>query len=359
MDSKKEKKYPLPTAYRSTRHLLSLCLLCCCLLSIPYFLHETLLVKKEYYDVTIHGNNAIHPSPSAQRKRAVSNAVTSMRCMLLPGCYPDVPCASNTPPMKLPQRKSWEQHSFCTGDLEMAVKARSTAHPDDSDEKCLVYSFGVHDSTEWEQKMAKEFGCDVYAFDPTSKFTTEDVAPGVKFHKLGLQGSDVDVSKTHSALYDAIDPSTLRTLGDIRVMLGHTTRQIDVLRLDCEGCEWGVLKQLACSMDSEMVDQLMVEMHFQKALGIASDDDLLIAADAITCLEEQRWGLVSMEFSGCDPVDAEYIPSMHKVIKDEILYMLMFASFRRVPITGRLYKNNDPDFTKKFTERQVYSMKSG
>lgn len=107
-----------------------------------------------------------------------------------------------------------------------------------------------------------------------------------------------------------------------------------------------------------MVDQLMVEMHFQKALGIASDDDLLIAADAITCLEEKRWGLVSMEFSGCDPVDAEYIPSMHKVIKDEILYMLMYASFRRVPITGRLYKNNDPDFKNKFTERQVYKMKS-
>ena len=122
----------------------------------------------------------------------------------------------------------------------MAVEARNN--------RCLVYSFGVHDSTEWEQKMAKEFGCDVYAFDPTSKFATEDVAPGVKFYKLGLQGSDVDVSQTHSALYDAIDPSKLRTLGDIRVMLGHTTRQVDVLRLDCEGCEWGVLKQLAVSL---------------------------------------------------------------------------------------------------------------
>lgn len=246
-----------------------------------------------------------------------------------------------------------EQHSFCTGDLAISAQKAIAKQ-----EKCLVYSFGVHDSTDWEQKMAREFGCDVYAFDPTSKFDT-NIAPGVEFYKLGLQGAGTDMSQTHSELYDAIDPTKLRTLGDIREMLGHQTRQVDVLRLDCEGCEWGVLKQLACSDDSRMVDQLMVEMHFQKNLGLATDQDLLIAADAITCLEEKRWGLVSMEFSGCDPSDAEYIPPMHKVIKQDILYMLLYASFRRVPAEGRLYKNNDPSFAGKFTQREVYTMKSG
>lgn len=83
--------------------------------------------------------------------------------------------------------------------------------------------------------MAAEFECDVYAFDPTSKFDEKEVAPGVWFYKLGLQGSDVDVSATHSAMYDAIDPERLRALGDIRKLLGHERRQVDVLRLDCEG----------------------------------------------------------------------------------------------------------------------------
>ena len=277
--------------------------------------------------------------------------------------------------MKLPQGKSWEQHSFCTGDLKKKAAANAVAHinkksdekhlkkggdnsnnkSEDSSKPCLVYSFGVHDSTDWETKMAREFKCDVYAFDPTSKFDTA-AAPGVTFHKLGLQGAGVDVSTTHSALYDAIDPDKLRTLGEIRTMLGHEKRQVDVLRLDCEGCEWGVLKQLACSDDSSLVDQLMVELHFQKNLGIATDDDLLIAADAINCLEEKKWGLTSMEFSGCDPADADYIPLMNTMIKNELVYMLLFATFRRVPMEERLYKNNDPTFSERFTKREVYHL---
>lgn len=47
---------------------------------------------------------------SLRGKRALSDAVNTMKCMLLPGCYPDVPCADNTPPMKLPQGKSWVSH---------------------------------------------------------------------------------------------------------------------------------------------------------------------------------------------------------------------------------------------------------
>ena len=39
----------------------------------------------------------------------------------------------------------------------------------------------------------------------------------------------------------------------------------------------------------------MVEMHFQKNLGIATEEDILIAADAITCLEREHWGIASMD----------------------------------------------------------------
>eukprot|EP00985_Skeletonema_marinoi_P014049 scaffold7038_cov100-Skeletonema_marinoi.AAC.5 len=113
--------------------------------------------------------------------------------------------------------------------------------------------------------MHEEFGCEVFAFDPTSKLP-RDVAPGVTFHEIGLQGDEVDVSKTHSHQYDALDASKLLTLGEIIDQMGHTGRKIDVLRLDCEGCEWGVLKQLACSGESELVEQLMVEMHFQRRI---------------------------------------------------------------------------------------------
>jgi hypothetical protein len=208
----------------------------------------------------------------------------------MPGCYPSIRCADGAEPLKIPVSRTWEQQAFCTGDL--AAQSKKS--------KCLVYSFGINDNTEWEEKIAKEFGCDVFAFDPTSKFK-QDVAPGVTFHQFGLHGAGVDVSKTHSVSYDALDPSKLKTLGEIIQLMGHEGRNIDILRLDCEGCEHGVLKEMACSGESKFVQQLMVEYHFQKNLGLATDDDVLVAADAMACLENERWAIASMEVSGCGP----------------------------------------------------------
>eukprot|EP01082_Thalassiosira_pseudonana_P003309 g2779.t1 g2779 contig12:785387-786361(-) len=219
--------------------------------------------------------------------KGTKDATNTLRCLTIPGCYTTIRCSDGTEPMKVPVTRKYEQHAFCTGDLAAQ----------DGESKCLVYSFGINGNTEWEAKMSKEFDCDVFAFDPTSKFS-ENVAPGVTFHQLGLQGAGVDVSTTHSVSYDALDPSTLKTLGEIIKLMKHDGRKIDILRLDCEGCEWGVLKQLACSGESQLVKQLMVEMHFQKNLGLATDDDVLIAADAITCLEDERWMIASMEKSG-------------------------------------------------------------
>ena len=172
------------------------------------------------------------------------------------------------------------------------------------------------------------------AFDPTSKFDSHP-APGVSFHKIGLQGAGSDVSLTHSVLYERIDPTLLHSLSDIVQMLGHEGREIDVLKMDCEGCEHGVINDLACNGHSIHVKQLMVEFHWQKNLGLMNDDDIVIAGDAIQCLEGERWGLVSLEASGIGHNDAIYTDSALKVIKIDGFFA-MFATFRRSPLTELL-----------------------
>lgn len=248
--------------------------------------------------------------------------MNTLRCFTMPGCYPSIRCADGAKPLKIPVSRTWEQQAFCTSDLALQSK----------EPKCLVYSFGINDNTKWEEKIAKEFGCDVFAFDPTSKFK-KDVAPGVTFHQLGLQGAGVDVSKTHSLSYDALDPSKLKTLGEIIKLMGHEGRNIDIWRLDCKGCEHGVLKEMACSGESKFVQQLKVEFHFQKNLGLATDDDVLVAADAITCLENDRWAIASMEISGCGPKDALYTQSALKFIRSP--HFLAYITLQRLPDDAR------------------------
>ncbi|ACI64270.1 predicted protein [Thalassiosira pseudonana CCMP1335] len=205
----------------------------------------------------------------------LSTAINTLRCLTTPGCYPKSRCSDDTPPMKISVKNWWEEQSFCTNDLIDERGDATSKGKDSVDDGCLVYSFGINSSTEWEEKMATVFGCEVFAFDPTSNFPTE-VAPGVTFHKLGLQGVGTDISNTHSALYDAL---------------------------------------------------LMVELHFQKNLGLSNDDDIIIAGDAFECLEKEGWGIASMEDAKCAKEDEEYTPSALKIIKT--INFLLFLTMKR------------------------------
>lgn len=255
-------------------------------------------------------------------EHAYQFALTTIRCLTTPGCFPSVKCRSGKPPKKIARGKRWEQHSFCIEDLQHAAEKKK------DDGGCLVYSIGIHTSTEWEEKVARLFGCEVHAFDPTVNHA-KNLAPGVTFHKLGLQGEGTDMSATRSAEYGAIDPTLLLSLTEIMERLGHTGRSLDVLMMDCEGCEWGVLKQLACQGESSLVEQLVVETHFQKNLGLHNEADVFVAADAINCLEQGGWSIASIEESGCSPLDVEYTRGVTKVVPNP--FALMYITLQRMP----------------------------
>ena len=56
--------------------------------------------------------------------------------------------------------------------------------------------------------------------------------------------------------------------------LGHAQgRNLNILKLDCEGCEWNVFDQLGQSGPGvlEQVDMLLVEVHLSLRLGVTVD----------------------------------------------------------------------------------------
>lgn len=260
---------------------------------------------------------------------SLAAAASTLSCLMTPGCFPSHKCNEGIP-QKLKRRKYWEEHSFCVQELVKTNRRNKRMKKD----PCLVYSFGVYDSVEWEKIVESKFGCEVHAFDPVVNITKmQNRAKGVTVHQIGLQGVGTDMSETNGIQYDKIDHKRLLPLDQIMKRLGHENRTLDILKLDCEGCEWGVLRQLACNADDgdqAIATQMLIEFHFQKNLGIYSDHDLIIAAEAVNCLRQKRWGITAMEDSGCYVNDAQYTDSMLEIIPSASF--LLYVTLQQKPL---------------------------
>jgi FkbM family methyltransferase len=157
-----------------------------------------------------------------------------------------------------------------------------------------VYSFGVGEDISFDLGLIERFGLQVHAFDPTPRsiewLQSQAMPPEFVFHAYGVAGFDgncaflppenpAHVSHTivaRETSRPAIEVQVHR-LGTILKMLGH--EQIDLLKMDIEGAEYGVLADmLACGVP---VKQLLVEFHHRwPQLGIEKTKQTILALNA-------------------------------------------------------------------------------
>jgi hypothetical protein len=161
---------------------------------------------------------------SSDLEHDFQSALMAISCFVTPYCFRRFSCAHGEP-KKIRRDSKFEEMSFCSEDIKPTKNTAGSG-------QCLVYSFGIYRSTDWETKVAKIFDCEVHAFDPTVEHeNTTDVT----FHSIGLQGEGTNMSSSHAVEYDAIDSNRLFSLGEIMKKLGHQNRTIDLLMMDCEG----------------------------------------------------------------------------------------------------------------------------
>ena len=116
-------------------------------------------------------------------------------------------------------------------------------------QSCLVYSVGSYNDFSFEEGVWLDVSpeCEVHTFDPTigEQPSNLPVGKNIHFHPWGLASQD---------------EGSYKTLPSIIKELGHTGREIDIFKIDCEGCEWDTYKSWFDG--NTIIRQIQVEVHW-------------------------------------------------------------------------------------------------
>ncbi|KAL3938504.1 MAG: hypothetical protein SGBAC_006602 [Bacillariaceae sp.] len=135
---------------------------------------------------------------------------------------------------------------------------------DSSKKKCLVYSVGSEGNFMFENAVKNEIGkhCEIHTFDPELQGTPYGhLAPaGVNYHNWGFR-SDEEDHRTQASLFRNANKATgnFKTMKQTIEELGHMGKEIDIFKIDCEGCEWTTFRGWFNS--GATLRQILVEVH--------------------------------------------------------------------------------------------------
>jgi FkbM family methyltransferase len=154
----------------------------------------------------------------------------------------------------------------------------------------IVYSFGIGEDASFDLALIERFGCQVYAFDPTPRslawVRSQELPPRFSVHPYGLADYDGIASfappknPAHVSFNQLPNRARdtgrfelpVRTLSTLMRELGH--ERLDVLKLDIEGGEYGVLDALAGG--GVLPRQILVEFHHQlRGISVAQTERTL------------------------------------------------------------------------------------
>ncbi|MHC4984807.1 MAG: FkbM family methyltransferase [Planctomycetota bacterium] len=170
------------------------------------------------------------------------------------------------------------------------------------DEDSIVYSFGIGEDATFDLSLIERFGLRVHAFDPTPKSLTwikqQGFPPNFMLHEYGLADFDGqavlcpagpgDMSHTvldRPATKDGPITGLMRKLTTIMKELKHD--RVDLLKMDIEGAEYGVIENIAASTIRPR--QILIEFHHRFA-----DVGVRKTREAMRTLREMGYALFSV-----------------------------------------------------------------
>jgi hypothetical protein len=159
---------------------------------------------------------------------------------------------------------NWQANFHCAAERRVGGTSEGAKYVCDvhriiPSKECLVYSFGRGSPNSrtfdfaFEQDLFNELGgpgsCEIHVFDQRIGDYGGDVPEGITVHNWGLEG-EIDAPKARRGFM---------TLKETVHHLGHEGRHLEIMRIDCDGCEWHTFSEWVSS--GVLPRQLLVSLH--------------------------------------------------------------------------------------------------
>lgn len=155
--------------------------------------------------------------------------------------------------------------------------------------QCLIYSIGSNYDFSFEDGIRKHApNCEFHTFDGTMNLTKRGLPADLEEKRISFHNWNVDtVSGTKDKGW------VTKTIEDIVSELSHMERTIQVLKIDCEGCEYKVIPRVIDMVKkrSLRIEQIQVEIHGTNAAKIQTFFQTMRSAGyAVFHKERNHWG---------------------------------------------------------------------
>ena len=214
--------------------------------------------------------------------------------------------------------------------------------------ECLIYDFGIREQPEFGQILAQHFQCEVHAFDPSpvsvdwynglDEYHPLKTMDNYHFHDYGIGGQDGTVNlyeynwgqvstvrypdyifdcgklgdkeQTHCEkirVEQKSFPMEVKTMKTIRKELGHEDRDIDVVKIDAEGSEYGFLYSMFDDyVCPDFIKQITLEWHhfpIDPRFGEGSSPHINQLSTLLhACGLESFWTIISQGYRSWDKI---------------------------------------------------------